>query len=163
MNKTLRIGIFTIIGAFMLAMMPLPEWAVEFRPEWVTLVLIYWAMAAPSKIGVTVAWVTGLLLDVSYGTLMGQHAVGMVLVIYVIHLQHQRLRVASLLQQAIVIFVLLMLKQLLTLWVDGMIGRAPDSWMYFMPAIVSTFLWPWTYLILRDLRRKFGVEKHYQF
>ncbi|MCK4709147.1 MAG: rod shape-determining protein MreD, partial [Gammaproteobacteria bacterium] len=75
----------------------------------------------------------------------------------------QRLRVASLLQQAIVIFVLLMLKQLLTLWVDGMIGRAPDSWMYFMPAIVSTFLWPWTYLILRDLRRKFGVEKHYQF
>ncbi len=163
MNKTLRIGIFTIIGAFMLAIMPLPDWAVEFRPDWVTLVLIYWAMATPSKIGVTVAWVTGLLLDVSYGTLMGQHAVGMVLVIYVIHLQHQRLRVASLLQQAIVIFFLLMLKQLLTLWVDGMIGRAPDSWLYFMPAIVSTVLWPWTYLILRDLRRNFSVEKQYQF
>ena len=163
MNKTLRIGIFTIIGAFMLAIMPLPDWVVEFRPDWVTLVLIYWAMATPSKIGVTVAWVTGLLLDVSYGTLMGQHAVGMVLVIYVIHLQHQRLRVASLLQQAIVIFFLLMLKQLLTLWVDGMIGRAPDSWLYFMPAIVSTVLWPWTYLILRDLRRNFSVEKQYQF
>ena len=163
MNKTLRIGIFTIIGAFMLAIMPLPDWAVEFRPDWVTLVLIYWAMATPSKIGVTMAWITGLLLDVSYGTLMGQHAVGMVLVIYVIHLQHQRLRVASLLQQAIVIFFLLMLKQLLTLWVDGMTGRAPDSWLYFMPAITSTILWPWTYLILRDLRRKFSVEKQYQF
>lgn len=163
MNKTLRIGIFTIIGAFMLAIMPLPDWAVEFRPDWVTLVLIYWAMATPSKIGVTMAWVTGLLLDVSYGTLMGQHAVGMVLVIYVIHIQHQRLRVASLLQQAIVIFFLLMLKQLLTLWVDGIIGRAPDSWLYFMPAIISTLLWPWTYLILRDLRRKFSAEKQYQF
>ncbi|MBE9564978.1 MAG: rod shape-determining protein MreD [Proteobacteria bacterium] len=147
----------------MLAIMPLPDWAVEFRPDWVTLVLIYWAMATPSKIGVTMAWITGLLLDVSYGTLMGQHAVGMVLVIYVIHLQHQRLRVASLLQQAIVIFFLLMLKQLLTLWVDGMTGRAPDSWLYFMPAITSTILWPWTYLILRDLRRKFSVEKQYQF
>lgn len=163
MNKTLRIGLFTVIGAFMLAIMPLPDWAVEFRPDWVTLVLIYWAMATPSKIGVTMAWITGLLLDVSYGTLMGQHAVGMVLVIYVIHLQHQRLRVASLLQQAIVIFFLLMLKQLLTLWVDGMTGRAPDSWLYFMPAITSTILWPWTYLILRDLRRKFSVEKQYQF
>ncbi|GMR00674.1 MAG: rod shape-determining protein MreD [Gammaproteobacteria bacterium] len=163
MNKTLRIGLITIIGAFMLAIMPLPDWAVEFRPDWVTLVLIYWAMAMPAKIGVTVAWIAGLLLDVSYGTLMGQHAVGMVLVIYVIHIQHQRLRVASLLQQAIVIFFLLLIKQLLILWVDGMLGRAPGSWLYFMPTITSTLLWPWTYLILRDLRRKFSVEKHYQY
>lgn len=163
MNKTLRIGIITGIGAFMLAIMPLPDWAVEFRPDWVTLVLIYWAMAVPTRVGVTVAWFAGLLLDVSYGTLMGQHAVGMVLVIYVIHIQHQRLRVASLLQQAIVIFVLLLVKQLLTLWVDGMLGRDPHSWLYFMPTITSTLLWPWTYLILRDLRRKFSVEKHFQY
>ncbi|MBE9559263.1 MAG: rod shape-determining protein MreD [Proteobacteria bacterium] len=147
----------------MLAIMPLPDWAVEYRPDWVTLVLIYWAMATPMKIGVTMAWFAGLLLDVSYGTLMGQHAVGMVLVIYVIHIQHQRLRVASLLQQAIVIFILLLIKQLLSLWVDGMLGHAPDSWLYFMPTVTSTMLWPWTYLILRDLRRKFSVEKHPQF
>lgn len=163
MNKTLRIGLITLIGALMLAIMPLPDWAIEFRPDWVTLVLIYWAMALPSRIGVTMAWFAGLLLDVSYGTLMGQHAVGMVLVIYVIHLQHQRLRVASLLQQAIVIFFLLLIKQLLILWVDGMLGRAPDSWYYFMPTLTSTLLWPWTYLILRDLRRKFTVDKHYQY
>jgi rod shape-determining protein MreD len=163
MNKTLRIGLITIIGAFMLAIMPMPDWAVEYRPDWVTLVLIYWAMALPSRIGVTMAWFAGLLLDVSYGTLMGQHAVGLVLVVYVIHMQHQRLRMASLLQQAIVIFFLLLIKQLLTLWVDGMLGRAPDNWLYFMPTITSTFLWPWTYLILRDLHRKFATEKHYQY
>ncbi len=163
MNKTLRIGLFTIISAFILAMMPLPDWAIEYRPDWVTLVLIYWAMISPTKIGVGVAWFTGLLLDVSYGTLMGQHAVGMVLVIYFIHLQHQRLRLASLLQQALVIFVLLLVKQLLALWVDGMLGRASHSWLYFMPAITSTLLWPWTYLILRDLHKKFGVHKHFHY
>ncbi|MBT8133129.1 MAG: rod shape-determining protein MreD, partial [Gammaproteobacteria bacterium] len=102
----------------------------------------------------------GLLLDVSYGTLMGQHAIGMVFVIFVIHKQHQRLRVASLLQQAVVIFFLLLFKQTLTLWVDGMLGRAPDSWLFFMPTMTSALLWPWTYLILRDLRRKFSVIKH---
>jgi rod shape-determining protein MreD len=162
-SKTLRIGLLTFIGAFMLAIMPLPEWAVELRPDWVTLVIIYWVLAAPSHIGVTIAWFAGLLLDVSYGTLMGQHAVGMVLVIYVIYLQHQRLRVASLLQQAIVIFVLLLLKQLITLWVDGMLGRAPHSWLYFMPAVSSAILWPWTYLILKDIQRKFSVVKSHQF
>ena len=152
-----------MVAAFMLAIMPLPNWAVELRPEWVTLVLIYWAMTAPSKIGVTLAWFTGLLLDVSYGTLMGQHAIGMVLVIYVIHIQHQRLRVASLLQQAIVIFGLLFIKQLLILWVDGMLGRAPDSWLYFMPTVTSTVLWPWVYLILRNLERKSTADKQYQY
>lgn len=163
MNKTLRIGLITTIGAFMLAIMPLPDWAVEFRPDWVTLVLIYWAMASPSKIGVTVAWFTGLLLDASYGTLLGQQTLGLVLVIYVIHLQHQRLRVASLLQQAIVVFFLLLMKHLLTLWVDGMLGRATDSWLYFMPTITSALLWPWIFLILRDLRRKFSIHQQYQY
>lgn len=163
MNKTLRIGLISVIAAFMLAIMPLPDWAVEFRPDWVTMVLIYWAMAMPSRIGVTVAWFCGLLLDVSYGSLMGQHAIGMVLVVYVIHLQHQRLRVASLLQQAIVIFFLLLIKQLLSLWVDGMLGRAPVSWYYFLPTITSTLLWPWTYLILRDLRRKFSAQEAHQY
>ena len=162
-NKSLRIGLITMIVAFMLAIMPLPDWAVELRPEWVTLVLIYWAMIAPSKIGITAAWFTGLLLDVSYGTLMGQHAVGMVMVIYVIHLQHQRLLMASLLQQAIVIFALLFIKQLLILWVDGMIGRAPDSWLYFMPTITSTILWPWIYIILKDLQRKYAASNPYQY
>ena len=152
-----------MVAAFMLAIMPLPNWAVELRPEWVTLVLIYWAMTAPSNIGVTFAWFTGLLLDVSYGTLMGQHAIGMVLVIYVIHIQHQRLRVASLLQQAIVIFGLLFIKQLLILWVDGMLGRTPGSWLYFMPTVTSTVLWPWIYLILKNLERKFTADKPYQF
>ena len=152
-----------MIAAFMLAIMPLPDWAVELRPEWVTLVLIYWAMTAPSKIGITAAWFTGLLLDVSYGTLMGQHAIGMVLVIYVIHIQHQRLRMASLLQQAIVIFALLFVKQLLILWVDGMLGRAPDNWLYFMPTITSTVLWPWIYLIMKDLHHRFTANRSYQY
>lgn len=159
MNKILRLSILSIIIAFMLAIMPLPVWAEAYRPDWVTLVLIYWAMALPVNIGVIVAWFCGLLLDVAYGSLMGQHAAGMVFVIWVIHIQHQRLRVASLLQQAIVIFILLVIKQTLALWVDGMLGRAPNSWLYFMPALTSALLWPWVYLVLRDLRRKFSLTR----
>lgn len=159
MNNNLRTGIISIVVAFMLAIMPLPGWAVPFRPDWVTLVMIYWAMAMPARVGVVMAWLAGLMLDVSYGTLLGQQAIGMVFVIYVIHMQHQRLRVASLVQQAIVIFVLLLVKQLIMLWVDGMLGREPDKWVYLLPTLTSTLLWPWLYLILRDLRRKSGQVK----
>jgi rod shape-determining protein MreD len=163
MNKALRVCIMTIIVAFALAIMPLPEWAKEFRPDWVTLVLIYWAMAMPMTVGVIVAWCAGLLLDVAYGSLMGQNAAGMAFIIWFVHIQHQRLRVASLLQQAMIIFVLLFIKQTGTLWVDGMLGRAPNSWFYYMPTLISALLWPWVYLILRDLRRKFSLAKHSTF
>ena len=158
MNPNTRIVILTIVAAFMLAMMPLPDWAQAFRPDWVTLTLIYWTMALPASIGVTIAWCIGLMLDVSHGALLGQHALGLVLVIYFIQLQHQRLRVASLVQQAIVIFILILIKQALVLWVSGIMGHAPDSWLYFMPSITSALFWPWVYIILRDLRRKFAYK-----
>jgi rod shape-determining protein MreD len=157
-SSNLRVCALTIIAAFMLTIMPLPEWAQAFRPDWVTLVLIYWVMALPANIGVTIAWLLGLMLDVTHGALLGQHALGLVIVTYIVHSQHQRLRVASLLQQAIVVFFLLLLKQLLVLWVDGITGQAPDSALYFAPSLTGTLLWPWIYVILRDLRRRSGYR-----
>lgn len=159
--SNLKVASLTLFVAFMLTIMPLPESVVEFRPDWVTLVLIYWAMALPARTGVTIAWLAGLMLDVSHGAILGQHALGLTLVIYIIHLQHQRLRVASLIQQAIVIFVLLLLKQLIVLWVSGIVGHAPDTWLYFMPTITGAMLWPWIYIILRDIRRRFGYRANY--
>lgn len=159
--SNLRIAGLTVFVAFMLTVMPLPEWMVEFRPDWVTLVLIYWAMALPTRVGVTIGWLTGMMLDVSHGAILGQHALGLMLVIYIVHLQHQRLRVVSLVQQAIVIFFLLLLKQLIVLWVSGIVGHAPGTWLYFMPTVTGALLWPWIYIILRDLRRKFGYRVDY--
>jgi rod shape-determining protein MreD len=62
------------------------------------------------------------------------------------------------LQQSIVIFFLLILKQLMVLWVSGIIGQAPSLGLYFVPSLVGALLWPWIYIILRDLRRKFGYR-----
>mgnify|MGYP001811772092 CR=1 FL=1 len=156
-----KIASVTLFVAFMLTIMPLPDWMVEFRPDWVTLVLIYWAMALPTRVCVTIAWFTGLILDVSHGAIIGQHALGLMLVIYIVHIQHQRLRVVSLVQQAIVIFFLLLLKQLIVLWVSGIVGHAPNTWLYFMPTVTGAMIWPWVYIILRDMRRKFGYRASY--
>ncbi len=159
--SNLKVAILSLFVAFMLTIMPLPVWVVEFRPDWVTLLLIYWAMALPARIGVTIGWLAGLMLDVSHGAILGQHALGLMLVVYIVHIQHQRLRVASLVQQAIVIFFLLLLKQMIVLWVSGIVGHAPDTWLYFMPTITGAMLWPWIYIIMRDIRRKFGYRANY--
>ena len=116
-SKCYRVVLPTLLVALMLHMWPLPDWLIFARPEWLTLVLIYWALAIPEQVGVTVAWVAGLLLDVTQGAILGQHALGLVVVIFVIQLEYQRIRVFSLAQQALVVFLLLLIKQILVLWV----------------------------------------------
>ena len=160
-SRCYRVVLPTLIIALMLDMFPLPDWAQPFRPDWVTLVLIYWAMAIPEQVGVTVAWIFGLLLDVTQGAILGQHAIGLVLVVYLVHLQYLRLRVFSLVQQALVVFVLLMLKQLLVLWVDGIVGQAPDAGNYFLPSFIGALIWPWLFIILRDIRRRFTLSRSF--
>ena len=146
----------SLVIALMLMMLPLPGWAAVIRPDLVALVLIYWAMAMPRHAGVTLGWVFGLLLDVSYGTLLGQHALGLLIVAYLVHKMHQRVRVFSLVQQALVVFLLLIVKQAMVLWVSGMIGLAPDvGLIYFAPSLIGALFWPWLFIILRDVRRKF--------
>lgn len=160
-SKCYRVVVPTVILALMLEMFPLPDWAQPFRPDWVTLVLIYWAMAIPEQIGVTVAWIFGLLLDVTQGAILGQHAIGLVLVVYLVHLQYLRIRVFSLVQQAMVVFVLLMVKQLLVLWASGIVGQAPDAGSYFLPSFVGALIWPWLFIVLRDIRRRFTLTRSF--
>ena len=145
--------------ALMLMMLPLPDWAQPFRPDWVSLVLIYWVMAVPEQIGVVFAFIFGLLLDVAQGSILGQHAMGLVLIIWVVQMLYLRIRVFSLVQQAMVIFALLIIKQLLVLWVSGIVGQAPDLSTYFLPSFIGALIWPWLFVILRDTRRRFTLAK----
>jgi len=156
-----RVVVPTLIAAMMLTMWPLPDWLEYARPEWVVLVMIYWALAMPEQVGVTVAWVVGLFLDVSQGAILGQHAVGLVLLIFVISTQYQRIRAYSLAQQALVVFLLLLIKQVLVLWVSGIVGAAPSIGLYFLPALTGAILWPWLFVVLRDLRRRFTVSRSF--
>lgn len=148
----------SFVVALMLTMMPLPEWARFIRPQWVTMVLIYWCMALPGRVSVGWGWVMGLLLDVAHGSVLGQHALSLTLIAYVVTLLYQRLRLFPLSQQAIIVALLIFMQLLVTLWIKGATGAAPDSWSYWLTALTSAVLWPWSFMVLRDLRRKFQVS-----
>ena len=143
--------------AFMLTAVPLPEWAANWRPAWVALVLIYWCMALPERIGIGTAWFLGLLLDVQQGTLLGQHALGLATIAWLTVKYHQRVRVFPLAQQALVVCGYVLILQFLNLWVRGIMGVPPQHWSFWMPAFTGMLLWPWLFVILRDLRRKYHV------
>jgi rod shape-determining protein MreD len=147
----------TFLVALMLTALPMPSWAAMWRPAWVALVLVYWCMAVPGRVGVLFGCALGLLLDVLSGTLLGQHALGLALVAYVAHQSHQRVRVLPVWQQGVSVFVLLFAYQGLLLWINGIQGLPVGASDYWTSPLMSTLLWPWVFVILRDVRRKYLV------
>ncbi|MDH5182750.1 MAG: rod shape-determining protein MreD, partial [Gammaproteobacteria bacterium] len=124
--------IFSFITALFLTIVPLPEILEPFRPAWVPMVLVYWVMALPTRFGVGLGWLVGLLLDVSTGTLLGQNAMALSLLAFLTLQLHQRLRAYPLGQQAMSILMLIALYQMLVVWVRGIIGFPPETWLYWM-------------------------------
>ncbi len=143
----------TLMLAFMLAALPLPDSLQAWRPAWVALVLIYWCIAIPERIGVFTAWSVGILLDVLHGSILGQHALGLAFVAYVALLYHQRIRVFPLFQQSLVVGSLVFLYQAWMLTIYNLLGTRAYSTLYLVGALISALLWPWVFIVLRDIRR----------
>ena len=148
----------TCTVAVILAIMPFPAWAEPFRPDWVGLVLIYWCLAMPERFSVGTGWLLGFIQDVLYGSLLGSNALGKTLLAFLTVRLHLQLRMFPRWQQAVVVLLLVIVNNLLVLWIKHLAGQAPSTWSYLTPSIVSMLLWPWLFVILRDIRRHGNVS-----
>jgi rod shape-determining protein MreD len=148
----------TFVVALILSVVPVPTWAEQFRPDWVGLVLIYWCMATPHRVGIGSAWLVGLLQDVLYGALLGQYALSKTIIAFLAVKLHLRVRVVPPWQQALAVLVMLAVGQLFVIWVRAIIGKPVLGFSYWTPSIVSMVAWPWIFIILRDIRRRGQVS-----
>lgn len=159
--STTRTGYITIAASFVVALMltalPMPHWAALWRPAWVALVLIYWCIASPAYSGIVTGWILGLFLDVLTGTLLGQHALGLAVVAFVAHRFHLQVRVLPIWQQCVSVFGLIFVYQALVLWINGIQGLPVFAAAYWSSPLVSMLLWPWIFIVLRDVRRRYQV------
>lgn len=147
----------TLLAAAILAVVPLGRTLAWWRPEWLLLVLVYWTIALPHRVGLFTALAIGLVLDVMDGAPIGQHMLSLGLVVTLARLMYQRLRVFSPAQQASVLFILVGLHQLVGQWLLGVQGVRAEGFAFLIPALSSALLWPPVMLALRGLRRSYPV------
>lgn len=145
----------TIVVALMLTMIPVPGIVSQVWPAWAVLVVCYWVIAFPSQVNVFSAFVVGLLLDVIQGGLFGEHAFSLLVLAIILSAFHLRFRMFSFLQQALVMFCLLMLYQVTIFVIQSSIGSAPQGLFYWLAPVASMILWPLVFIVLRDCRRRF--------
>lgn len=147
----------SFLVAYVLAVLPMPQWLMWVRPEWVALILIYWAIALPHRVGILTALILGIMLDTLEGAVLGQNAFSLVVVALLCQTLYQRLRVFSVLQQAGTVFVVIGINQLVCQWVQNLEGVGGPSLLFLLPAVSSALLWPVVLHVLRRLRRQYWV------
>lgn len=148
----------SFVVALVFSVVPIPNWAQQFRPDWVGLVLIYWCMAVPNRVGIGTGFLVGLIQDVLYGSLLGQYALAKTIIAFLAVRTHQRIRVYPAWQQAIAVLFMLAVGQLFIIWVRSVIDKPALGFSYWTPGIVGMVIWPWVFVVLRDIRRRGNIS-----
>ena len=143
-----------LIGLF-LSLITLPVG--YYAPEWILLIVIYWAIAIPSNGKMVLAFISGIVVDIVYGQVLGISSLFYVLLIYLILRLYNSLRYMTIAQQAVVLFILILIKQHLLVWAYYIIDSNIDYQALIVGAFVSSLVWPIIYFTLRFIRRKFNI------
>jgi rod shape-determining protein MreD len=154
LNNTQGFGIYvlSIIVAMALRIAPWPMFIHNFNPDWVLLVLIYWCLAIPERMGIFNAWTVGLLTDVLTGRMLGQYALTYALVCYLSLKLHRRLQRYPLLQQSVFIFFFLLFSQMLIFWTENIQSPTHFQISFWIPAITGTLSWSIFFFLFRGIR-----------
>jgi len=149
--------IVSIVLALLFSIIPLPEFFVAYRPLFLTLVCMYWAIYHSAHFGLGKAWIAGLILDVLHGTIIGQTALCLIIAVACCLFYQRRLQLASIIQQVFFILIFLIIYQFIFLWIDSINERSLMLTERLMVAIISCILWPAIIVLMRRLF--FGGKK----
>jgi rod shape-determining protein MreD len=143
---------FTLMVALGVQLLPLGRQPA--MPDLLALVLVFWNVHQPRRVGIGVAFLFGLLVDVNDGAVLGQHALAYTLLSYFAITIHRRLLWFGVAEQALQIAPLFFAAHVVSLAVRMIAGGMfPGWWMLLAPAL-EAMLWPLaTVLLLAPQRR----------
>ena len=143
---------FSLAAAFLLNLLP---WGPSIgAPDFVALVLVFWGIHQPRKVGIGVAFFMGLLMDVHEATLLGENALAYTLLSYFAIMIHRRVLWFPIMTQAAHVFPLLVMTQAIQVLVRFVATSQFAGWMHFIESMVAILLWPViTWILLAPQRR----------
>jgi rod shape-determining protein MreD len=150
--------LLTLLVALSLEVTPLPADFSAWRPPWLALTTIYWALAFPWRYGLALAWFAGIVLDVLKGGVLGQHALAMTMATWLALRFHLRLRLFPIWQQSAAVGALVALHQFLVFWVDGVTVGAELHWQRLAPTLAAVIVWPLIVAVLDRFRLQLGMR-----
>ncbi len=146
--------VITFFIALVLTVLPQPSWMVYAKPQWVFVVLLFWLMHAPRKIGPIIAWLLGLYVDLLMGDILGEHALIFVLFTYFVQRFLSVIQAMPLWQQVLGVGLAGLVNIGIGVIFIKFGGVTELTWRMLSPVIANMVIWPWLYFLCRDVRPK---------
>lgn len=152
-QRPVWVVVVSILGAACLNVFPMGDFGNWFRPDWIALVLIYWCLWEPERIGAGVGWLSGLLLDIVQGGVLGKHALGKTLLAFTANKLSLRLRAYPMWQQCVGVAVLVFLETLVHALIRFLLEEQTLSIARWLTPLSSMLMWPIVVVTLNSPQR----------
>lgn len=146
------IPVSLVIG-MLLTIYPLPDVFSYGRPEWLTLLVIFWIFNHPTKMGVWAAFFIGLMMDLLMNNTLGVYALSLSVVAYFARLSIRQARILSLPKTSFLVLIFVSLGLLIRFLEYSLVGQSNHHWQYWLPAFTSACFWPVVLMTLERWRR----------
>lgn len=148
---------FTLLGALLMNLLPWTSVALVLKPDFVALVLLYWCVVQPRKVGFTTAWLLGVIMDVADGSLFGQHALAYSVLAYAGLVLHRRVLSFPMKDQVLNVIPLLLLNDSIVLAIRKLGGADFPGLSYFVGSCIAGALWPLLAVLFKMPQRQ-GID-----
>jgi rod shape-determining protein MreD len=154
MSRARRPWLFpvTLFVALLLGLLPLPAAVAPLRPYWLALVLTYWLLEDHERVGLVTAFVLGLVADIAFGSLLGEQALRLTVLTFILQRFRPQLRFFPMAQQAFAIGGLLLNDLVIASVIHFVMGRPFDGWLHWWTPVIGAALWPPLFVLLDGLR-----------
>lgn len=123
-----------------------------FKPQLPLLILIYWVLFVPYRVGVATGWLVGLLIDMLQGGILGLHALQYAMIAYLCYHMGPRLRMFPMFQQMMAVMVFVGIVQMTTGWVDYFMNLPGYAFYPWLTLFSSAAAWPLVIIFMNPLR-----------
>ena len=142
----------SILVAILLGLVPMPGLLQPLRPYWLALVLAYWLLEAPDRVGLGVSFMIGLVADLAFGGLLGEQALRLVVLAFILERFRARLRFFPMSQQAMTMGVLLLNDRVINAVIHLVMGVPQVPVLTWCAPLIGAVLWAPLHFLLDALR-----------
>ena len=142
----------SLVVGLLLQLILLPDLLSPARPLWLPLLIAYWALVEPRVPVLVGAFISGITMDVLFNSVLGQHALGLVVLAYIVSRMRPIFILFPLWQATLALAPAWMLYIYLMFWIDLVTHHQADVWLRWLPVVSTTLLWPLVFALMEAMR-----------